>query len=276
MQQILFILLFGISISGIIHGANKSIETQTSLDEWAQQKEFRSIGTQTSPIEATQPQKQAANPTALKQPIARINLQARDRAGNTPLHDAASRGDNDFIKNAFQFGAMIDAVNFDSKTPLYLAIEKDKFLSAAFLITCGADINKRIGFGYTLLLCAIDRRDMITAEKILLFDPDLAAQTWICNNSALHLAIAYDLDITPLIKAKAPLDLPDHKWQTPIYTAIGRKKHHAVLQLAHAGASLTHQDKTGLTPEAFARKNSFFNLAKTLAEIHAARTSQNQ
>lgn len=190
------------------------------------------------------------------------NINRQDLQGNT-------QGNNIFISNAIQKGALIDLVNFDGETPLYCALKKQHFTTAKLLISLGANINKLIGFGYTLLLLAIDKRDNITAQTIINNEcTDTSAQTYVCKLSALHLAIAYDLEdvVDALINIKAPLDLADYMGQTPIYRAISLGKTDISLRLAEAGASLTIQDKAGLTPEAFARACRDYSLANLLEE----------
>lgn len=267
MQILLFFSVLIVTsslINNTSYGLNRSSRKKAAVQTPIRPKELRSIGTQT---ELGQNITSSANRTNTPSPQEPFYRTGQD--GNTPLHLAAIEGNNAFISKTAQKGAIVDFVNFAGETPLYCALKKGHFSSVALLISRGAEINKRLGFGYTLLLFAINNRDSITAQTIIGFSStDLSAQTFICKLSALHLAIAYNLDdvVDALIYNKAPLNLPDHKGQTPIYTAIFRGKTDIALRLARAGASLTVKDEAGFTPETFARANRHYPLAQLLSE----------
>lgn len=272
-----------ISIFNVATGHNRKVMHQSTLDLWANCTAIKSA----PPIRSTKKQSaQKPKPNALKSTLVHPSSPAqpqgdvcdfsiKDSQGNTRLHYAAIEGDDVFIQRAAHLKAALDSANFEGKTPFYLALQEEKYSTAKLLLSLGADINKRIGFGYTLLLFALDKRDCAMAKKIMRFGADLSAQTFICHNSALHLAISYDLDaaINALLRAKAPLDLPDHVGQTPIYRAIALGKQKVALQLAQAGASLTHQDNAGLTPITFSREKFYLQLAAALTIIHEKKLS---
>jgi ankyrin repeat protein len=81
-----------------------------------------------------------------------VDVNARDRYGNTPLHYAARLKNPELIEMLLDAGAEIDPVNKDGLTPLRLMLStKPANLSALELFLArGADVNQKIEGGRTV------------------------------------------------------------------------------------------------------------------------------
>lgn len=77
-------------------------------------------------------------------------LNAKDEKGKTPLHHAASAGNNKFIGILLERGAKADEADTDGKTPLHYASAKNPE-SVNKLLKKGADANAKDNTGKTPL-----------------------------------------------------------------------------------------------------------------------------
>ena len=66
------------------------------------------------------------------------NVHDRNNKDNTIIHLAASKGNVGILKNALEAGIPIDQRTYNNLTPLYLAIEENKYEAVEFLIKQGA------------------------------------------------------------------------------------------------------------------------------------------
>ncbi len=58
------------------------------------------------------------------------------------MHYAAFLGQTEIVQKLVNFGANINALNFDNKTPLDMAVECEKFLTAKLIAELGGKRNK--------------------------------------------------------------------------------------------------------------------------------------
>ena len=79
------------------------------------------------------------------------NPNTSDESGNTPLHDAALRGNQDMVRLLMDKGANPNVVGEKGKTPLHLAAKNGHMDVVQLLIDGGADINKTDDEGRTPL-----------------------------------------------------------------------------------------------------------------------------
>jgi uncharacterized protein len=81
-----------------------------------------------------------------------VDVNARDRYGNTPLHYAARLKNPELIEMLVNAGAEIDPVNHDGLTPLRLMLSsKPTNLEAIELfLKCGANVDQKVEGGITV------------------------------------------------------------------------------------------------------------------------------
>jgi ankyrin repeat protein len=101
-----------------------------------------------------------------------VDVNARDRYGNTPLHYAARLKSTELIEMLLDAGAEIDPVNKDGLTPLRLMLlSKPVNLAAVELfLSRGANVNQRVEGGISVKEYAKIISHGDTAGLIALFD----------------------------------------------------------------------------------------------------------
>src|SRR5687768_3749050 len=97
-------------------------------------------------------------------PLSEAN--ARDAAGNTPLHRAALRGDAEGVEALLARGADAAATNLAGATPLHYAIESERMVAA--LLTHGAPLDAVSKAGITPLLGAVARSNSFAVARRLI------------------------------------------------------------------------------------------------------------
>ncbi len=81
-------------------------------------------------------------------------VNARDRNGNTPLHEAAANGKVDTLRLLIEAGADLNARDNTGMTPLHAAAMWDRRETIEALIDAGADMEALDDFGDTPFLTA--------------------------------------------------------------------------------------------------------------------------
>lgn len=149
----------------------------------------------------------------------RIDVNTRDFAGDTALHDAISKGN-------FEIAAML--IDFPSM-----------------------DLTIKNARGFNALHEACLKGNNPVVEKILLKRPDVVNIPKEDGFTALHLAAVnghYRITQTLLAKGRCNLELRNNKQETPLVSATLRRQWDVVELLVEAGADINSQDKDGDTP----------------------------
>lgn len=184
----------------------------------------------------------------------------------------------------------------DADMALARAIELDDVDGARLALAAHAAPNRRLDYGATPLLQAVDRQDapLVTLLLGAGADPNLADEeglsplTLACQlgseaviapllaapginpraalpdgASALHICARYApaSAVAHLLAAKVPADAPDSRGQTPLMWAAMGGKADSIALLLKAGARVDAVTKAGFTPLLFAIKSG--NLAAT-------------
>ena len=106
-----------------------------------------------------------------------VNMAFKDRAnhGKTAIHVAALAGSLQVLLALISRGSEVDPLDKDLRTPLSLAIEKNKYTCVRSLIELGADIERKDNFGRTPLMfaCKLGSKDMV--ELLLQYKCDINA-----------------------------------------------------------------------------------------------------
>jgi cytohesin len=143
-----------------------------------------------------------------------VGVNARDEAGNTPLHWAAVEGFPEDIDFLLEAGADVNARSEDGRTPLHMARWRGNTVT---LLEAGADVNARNDNGRT----------------------------------PLHYAAEYFYpeEVLTLLEAGANVNARNGRGMTPMhYAALNRRTPENIVTLLEAGADIDARDERGWTP----------------------------
>ncbi len=194
---------------------------------------------------------------------AKADLNAKNNEVCTPLHDAV--GDTQMIKLLVAAGADIGVRNEDYETPLDFAIKKECRLSVECLIECGADVNAKNPFGRNALFGACETGN----EKIIKLLLDAGADCAVIDSerwTVLHYAIVddkcYGDTLKMLIDHGAPIATRNTDGHTAMHYAIKNKNPFHIDTLLAAGAAVDEEDFKLL----YAQVREDFIIKRVLAE----------
>ena len=141
-------------------------------------------------------------------------VDAKNDAGDTPLHVAASRDAPEMAELLLGSGAAVDAQNDNGNTPLHVA----RFFTAGVLLGSGAAVDAKGNDGWTPLHYASVRNDSKTAELLLGSGAAVDAKDEY-GRTPLHLAVEYAnpsvADV--LLGSGATVDAKDNDGDTPLH-----------------------------------------------------------
>lgn len=144
-------------------------------------------------------------------------------SGLTPLHLAVQKDAVlEILLQAVPNGLKLDVVDEIGRTPLWCALESNKYQSAQLLLKSGANINEKTPDGTPILIKAIQLR----RDDIIRFLLDNKADTGVTSSNGadcLRLAVSQGLTSTVdyLCKLGAQLNSPDPETKLPpIWTAL--------------------------------------------------------
>ena len=203
---------------------------------------------------------------------------ARDSAGETPLHGVARADDVDLLVAA---GADPNARSTDGTTPLHSAARSLNLGVAASLLDHGAVVNARAESGWTPLHHAAmpsprnqDRRARIVGLLLRKgADPNTPD---VHGVTPLHLAVRargpdVEAVVSALTDAGADLGLQDDIGRTALHWASSRSAAPVVHVLLDAGASVAVADDTGETPWDLAQANDALKSTDAYWRLNDAR-----
>ncbi len=160
--------------------------------------------------------------------------------GNSPVADAAQRGDLEAVRRLLRDGADVNAAQGDGMTALHWAAERGDGEMGEVLIYAGArvDAGTRIGHYTPLHLAARSAHDAMV-ELLLQAGSDPDARTTNSGASPLHLAAGSgDAQVIGLlVDAGADVNGRESAWgQTPLIFAAAGNRVEAVRALLQGGA----------------------------------------
>ena len=162
-------------------------------------------------------------------------------APETPLADAAMRGDVEMVRSLLEAGADLDAPQGDGMTALHWAAERGDQEIAKLLISAGADMEAgtRIG-GYTPLHLASKGGHAAVAAVLLEAGGDANALTGSSAATPLHLAAAAadgEAVVSLLLSQGADVNAREASaGQTPLMFAAGYNRAASIRTLLKGGA----------------------------------------
>ncbi len=159
---------------------------------------------------------------------------------DSPVADAAMRGDVEAVRTLLSQGADVNAARGDGMTALHWAAERGDSDLAGMLIQAGANLDPvtRIG-GYTPLHVAARAGSPEVVRLLAEAGADVEIRAANSGATALHLASAAGdvASIGFLLERGADPDAREHQWgQTPLVFAAGWNRADAIRVLLEAGA----------------------------------------
>ena len=168
-------------------------------------------------------------------------------AANSPVADAARRGDIDAVKALLKDGADVSAPLGDGMTALHWAAERGDLPLTNVLVYAGANVAAVTRVGqYTPLHIAARTGNAGIVKMLLAANAVVDARTAPSGATALHLAaVAGAVEaIDALLDAKADVNAKEPEWQqTPLIFAASSGRTAAVKALLARGAKADEQSK---------------------------------
>lgn len=173
--------------------------------------------------------------------------EAKDKA--SPLHLCCQWGLIRVLQTLIEFGANVNSVDNDSKTPLHVAIENqhDEIIG---ILLChpGIDLKLRDKNGNTAFANALTIRNHKAAQSILDRMPNAAEQMDQRGRNFLHIAIMKDDLESVLFLLAIQVDVNsrvhDVNQTPPLHLAASSKNEMLVRNLILAGARINDKDAT--------------------------------
>lgn len=167
----------------------------------------------------------------------KLNPNAANTSGETPLHLAASKGFSEIITLLLAYNTDINQRNNDGFTPLHLATQNGHLESVTILLDHHAKINLTTDSGFT--------------------PHHLAAQ-----NGHLHI-------LKILSKYKADFNQPTPSGYTPLHFAAVKGHLDTLICLLEFKVDVNQQTVSGLTPLHLAAKDGHFKIIEVLLAHNA-------
>jgi ankyrin repeat protein len=158
----------------------------------------------------------------------------------SPVADAAMRGDVERVRSLLREGADVDAAQGDGMTALHWAAERGDADLADVLLDAGADVAAVTRLGdYAPLHLATKRGHARVVERLLEAGADPETRTSSGGVAPLHLAAAAGSveAVRALLDHGTEVDAPEGMWrQTPLMYAAAAGRTEVVRALLEAGA----------------------------------------
>lgn len=208
-----------------------------------------------------------------------IDLDARDKAGWTPLHHACAREKTSAVRALIGLGADLHATDNDGLTPLHRAMqERSDDVIDAYVQALGgkADFDAPSQNGDTPLMIAVRTGFTRSVDKLLAAGADVTRAQPDTGRTALHIALAerqsgLALSLAVALQARQinPDTLADKDGDTPLHAAM---RGHDVLvceKLIECGADVSRRNAAGETPLHVALASHAFGMADLLLSAGA-------
>ena len=192
------------------------------------------------------------------------------------LHAAAARGDVVELEKRIASGENKEAIDSRHRTPLHVAVYRNKHDAARALIRLGADPNKLDIDRYDIITIAAVAGDVPMLKIALEGGGNPKAVTSRYDGTALIAAahLGHVEVVRTLIAARAPLDHVNNLQWTALIESIvlgdgGRNHTETLRALVDAGANVNIPDGSGSTPLQLARNRGYREMVATLEKAGA-------
>lgn len=167
---------------------------------------------------------------------------------DSPVADAAMRGDLNVVRRLLQNGADVNAAHGDGMTALHWAAERGDDAMSEMLIYAGANVTAVTRIGqYTPLHVASKNGNAPVVQMLIEAGADVAARTTNSGVIALHLAATSGNAeaIVTLIEHGSDVNAREREWeQTPLLLAASQNRVDAIRTLLEHGADPSIASKT--------------------------------
>jgi len=169
-------------------------------------------------------------------------------AGNSPVADAAMRGDVEAVRTLLKQGADVSAAQGDGMTALHWAAQRGDAELASMLIYGGGNVGAVTRIGqYTPLHLAAGSATGAVVEALIKAGANVNAKTTNTGATPLHMAAASGsaTAIKALLDNAADINAKESEWgQTPLIFAASQNRVEAVRMLLARGADASIATKT--------------------------------
>jgi ankyrin repeat protein len=191
-------------------------------------------------------------------------------AGNSPVADAAMRGDREGVRTLLKQGADVSAAQGDGMTALHWAAQRGDADLAAMLIYAGANVGAVTRIGqYTPLHLAAGSPTGAVVEALLKAGANVNAKTTNTGATPLHMAASSGsaAAIQALLDNGADVNAKESEWgQTPLIFAASQNRIEAIKVLLARGADANVATKTVDIAQASALDRAARNRAAKVLE----------
>ena len=206
-----------------------------------------------------------------------IMIDETDSAGNTALIWAAKSCDSQSIAFLIECGANINRLNNQLESPLHFAADNGALNITELLIAAGAQVNGQDHSGWTALHRAAFGNHRAVLERLLSegAEFDLKDQySWTAlQRSASNGTVGV---LCVLIDHQANIDIRDREGMTPLSTAAWNGHGSTIMELLNRGAKIEGRDYEGWTALHHACWNGRIEAAQKLVERGAKTDSLNK
>jgi uncharacterized protein len=192
------------------------------------------------------------------------------------LHAAAWRGDVQAIEKLISTRVDLNARDSRGRTPLHVATFARQHGAIRALVSAGAGINLLENDRYDVVTIASVADDEATLRLLLSLGASAKQVTSRYEGTALIAAahLGHDGVVRQLIAAGAPLDHVNNLHWTAVIEAIvlgdGKARHQATLKaLLDAGANTKLSDRQGQTPLQLAKSRAYPEMVKMIEQVTA-------
>lgn len=178
-----------------------------------------------------------------------VNIDLKDRSGQTLLSFAAERGYTDIMERLLKRAAKIESMDSNGWTPLTHATIKGQEMAMQLLLKHGVDINVGDQNGRTPLSHAVINGQGAAMQLLLHKKADMEAKDNDGHTSLSHAASRDQLTIMGiLLEQGADIETKDRQGQTPLSHTAGKNQEAAMQLLLDRGAYIETKDERGQTP----------------------------
>ena len=173
------------------------------------------------------------------------DVNAKDKLGRTPLHQAARKGRKEITELLIAEGADVNAKHEEGWTPLHLAAVYGNKEIVELLIAKGADVNAKDEDGRTPLDWAIGGNHKETADLLRKHGGKTAKPSISIHDAALDGNIEA---VKEHLAAGADVNAKNRSGWTPLHQAAWRGRNEIVELLIAEGADVNAKIDDGRTP----------------------------
>lgn len=177
-----------------------------------------------------------------------IEVDVKDRRGQTALHHAASSGHDAIVRLLLQYGANVNAKDVNEEMPLHKTVIFGEEQTLRLLLDLGADQETRYGDGGTLLHKAASEGHFTTARLLLSRQADVQARN-LKHDTALHRAAhaGHEAIVSLLLDHGADIEGENENGEHPLHQAASQGLVKVVELLLVKGANQAATDGHGET-----------------------------